>query len=66
VGGEGFVNVFKWEQQCLKRRQEIGVIFLAFLWMLGYLEVFMQNQNASLTVKMKAMWRRKSDQLKKH
>lgn len=36
VGGQGFAKVVKWEQKCLKHRQEIGVICLLFLRLLGF------------------------------
>lgn len=40
VGGKGFAKDVKWEQKCLKHRQEIDTIFLWFLRPLGFTGTF--------------------------
>lgn len=40
VGGKDFAKIVKWEQKGLKHRQEIGIICLSFLRLLGFAGTF--------------------------
>lgn len=40
VGGKGFAKTVKWEQKGLKHRQEIGIVSMSFLRLLGFTGTF--------------------------